>query len=1031
MDNRPPPRPVTTGGMPQHPDYIPDGINSSSNKKNTKYHGYMSGDGVGNHGHFNTTSGASGGGRRQVYANRSRTLSSGSTRGAFGIVNSIPDAHYHPQQQHYHHTTPMYKNSKMSASEGNLNGKRDEETGKVHPLYRIRSHDSQHSNDDSHDTYRRVPSPNSNRKLMYDRHMAASPNYEDHQLLAQKEHEIQMFASMAAGEPRTIYASTSGSPPRKHDQPYGPRAHHHHHNHNPADHSWEMNDQRTVYSYEASLGPDLEEPSFVQGLFRKIFYDPVIPEFTTLQQTTWAVLLGVFMGLFTAGWGYLVEKCVDFVWVTIPKYLMDHNIFTDLNGHLPLPHYIWICPAIFGGVLSYITAKYAEYGMPIPGQNEWIESLHCIGVMDYSRFFPVIILSTLGMASGLSLGPEMPLVLSSGMVGSWLALKAKQSVLSARVMNLVAASAAIGGFFGFPMAGALFVLELPHRMGLQYFEALSPCVISSIISVITNRLVTKKYVTGYFTYPFLTETLPSDVYYEAVIYGLFGTVVGILYADLALWCKNWVHHWFQADHSEHEGQQEEEEQQHHDHEDETTLLMVADIDYYTNVKTKSKSQGKTQKDSGVIKRALDRMTSMLGISHEPTRAAVAGVVVGIMVGLICMFLPHQLFWGEAQLQTLIDKGKTPLPVFEYDGPTADLTRYGYCMIDHLDARAQIKGFSTTCVGILAFTKILTIGLSLGTGICGGHFWGPLYVGCAAGHFFSDIMAIFENKFQLAKQLATFPCVSILCVMGSSHVVTYRCHMAIVLVLTLTITSFTSETKSGTLAGDYSAIFPLLVVACFVPLAAARGTTFYAKQRCRGDISATTWVLSKAMQDPDIYSDYDGSSVLYSDDDDVSSGLSLENESVERTPREYGMDDSVTRQTSIATSQVEYEGEDLSHVRKGSNSSSNVDPLAVSVHSIGNVSKKSTRSNGSRGRSLTRESSTRRRPSLSRGSSFGVEDFQPTLFEQSRAQASSVQASSRSGTPVPSIPRGHRRKGSNISIRSGTISDMDTPDTVNS
>jgi len=147
--------------------------------------------------------------------------------------------------------------------------------------------------------------------------------------------------------------------------------------------------------------------------------------------------------------------------------------------------------------------------------------------MDHARFFPVVILSTLGMASGLSLGPEMPLILSSSMVGSWLALKTNQSVLSARVINLVAASAAIGGFFGFPMAGALFVLELPHRMGLQYFEALSPCVIASIVSVITNRLVTKKHVEGYFDYPFLAETLPSDVFYTAIIYGMVGTLVGV------------------------------------------------------------------------------------------------------------------------------------------------------------------------------------------------------------------------------------------------------------------------------------------------------------------------------------------------------------------------------------------------------------------------------------------------------------------------------------------------------------------------
>ena len=37
--------------------------------------------------------------------------------------------------------------------------------------------------------------------------------------------------------------------------------------------------------------------------------------------------------------------------------------------------------------------------------------------------------------------------------------------------NPTNAHPAVGGFFGFPMAGALFVLEIPHRMGLQYFES--------------------------------------------------------------------------------------------------------------------------------------------------------------------------------------------------------------------------------------------------------------------------------------------------------------------------------------------------------------------------------------------------------------------------------------------------------------------------------------------------------------------------------------------------------------------------------
>ena len=63
--------------------------------------------------------------------------------------------------------------------------------------------------------------------------------------------------------------------------------------------------------------------------------------------------MGIFIGIFTAYWGKLIEKCVEAVWVTFPSWLLAKGIFTDLDGHLPLPHYMWITPTIFGGVSSF------------------------------------------------------------------------------------------------------------------------------------------------------------------------------------------------------------------------------------------------------------------------------------------------------------------------------------------------------------------------------------------------------------------------------------------------------------------------------------------------------------------------------------------------------------------------------------------------------------------------------------------------------------------------------------------------------
>ena len=82
-----------------------------------------------------------------------------------------------------------------------------------------------------------------------------------------------------------------------------------------------------------------------------------------------------------------------------------------------------------------------------------------------------------------------------------------------------------------------------------------------------------------------------------------------------------------------------------------------------------------------------------------------------------------------------------------------------------------------------------------------------------------------------------------CVLFSRCIVSFRAHTAIMLILTLTISSFTAEDDSISIAGDYSAVFPLLVISCFVSLMVSRQSiVFYKEQRSRGDITAVPEVL---------------------------------------------------------------------------------------------------------------------------------------------------------------------------------------------
>lgn len=276
---------------------------------------------------------------------------------------------------------------------------------------------------------------------------------------------------------------------------------------------------------------------------------------------------------------------------------------------------------------------------------------------------------------GLSLGPELPLILTAGMIGSRLAVLCKQSMLQARVLNLTAASAAIGGFFGFPMAGALFVLEVPHRMGLQYFEALSPATIASIVAVLTNRLVTGNDVTGYYEYPFLNESLPSEIFTSAIVFGLFGGGVGMIYTKVVLYLKHRVH-----------------EMSHGVDTDHTKELIQSGSEAKLSeglplIDSKNETPNQRQTNEGGSSR-----TNQLG----PRRTAASGALAGFLVGITCMFIPHVMFWGEAQLQTLIDKGRTPLPVFGRDEePSAGLVALSYCVVTNTDSNTDHSGSQFT------------------------------------------------------------------------------------------------------------------------------------------------------------------------------------------------------------------------------------------------------------------------------------------------------------------------------------------------
>ena len=83
-------------------------------------------------------------------------------------------------------------------------------------------------------------------------------------------------------------------------------------------------------------------------------------------------------------------------------------------------------------------------------------------------------------------------------------------------------------FFGAPLGGALFALELPHRRGLEYYEALIPAVLSAILSFVVFRVNTGLTIGGMYHFSDVPPLTLTNLFQGAVL-GVVGALTALLF----------------------------------------------------------------------------------------------------------------------------------------------------------------------------------------------------------------------------------------------------------------------------------------------------------------------------------------------------------------------------------------------------------------------------------------------------------------------------------------------------------------------
>lgn len=235
-----------------------------------------------------------------------------------------------------------------------------------------------------------------------------------------------------------------------------------------------------------------------------------------------SAIIGIAGGLVATAYYYVLEANLHFVWHTVPDFLEPY-----FPAGIPSWNYVWIATTI-GGFLVGLTL----YLMGLPGEVAMVvDKVHDPGRIELRQTPAMIVASLFSIVAGGSAGPEAPLVQINGSFGGWLGQKLQLSLTTTRVLTFCGMSAALGAFFGAPLGGALFALELPHRRGLEYYEALIPAVLSAILSFFVFRFNTGLSIGGMYHFAAIPKLELTNLLQGAIL-GITGALIATLFVVL-------------------------------------------------------------------------------------------------------------------------------------------------------------------------------------------------------------------------------------------------------------------------------------------------------------------------------------------------------------------------------------------------------------------------------------------------------------------------------------------------------------------
>jgi len=178
----------------------------------------------------------------------------------------------------------------------------------------------------------------------------------------------------------------------------------------------------------------------------------------------------------------ILELLLDLFWEKLPEGLI--KAFPGIPSSL---YWLWI-PVT--GMMFASMVGISIYFLGFPGDLGYtVNCVHELGYVPMGHAPSMIVSSQASILAGGSLGPEAPLVAICASIAGWVSmvLFGVSGRKRLRAHTLSGMACALAAFFGVPLGGSLFALEINHRLGFEYYEHAVVAVASGSTCLVVFR----------------------------------------------------------------------------------------------------------------------------------------------------------------------------------------------------------------------------------------------------------------------------------------------------------------------------------------------------------------------------------------------------------------------------------------------------------------------------------------------------------------------------------------------------------------